>query len=339
MPPTATWTKICESDALRRSSQTLTVVNGAVYIFGGELRPREPVESSVYRIPKRQDADIDTFLSASADNAPQARVGATSTALHGKIYVFSGRGGVAVAPIEENGAFWVLDTTAKVWSQVLPRDPASPRPAGRSYHAMTNDGQDTIFVHAGCPEKGRLSDLWAFNVVERTWRELPAAPAPDRGGTSIAYTQGKLYRMNGFDGKTEQGGALDVFDPQTNSWQTVGFDADGNQGPGPRSVSCLLSVVVDNQPCLITMFGEHDPSSLGHQGAGKMLDDVWIFAIHSQKWKKLTFEGGGEKPCPRGWFDADVAGETEVVIHGGLAESNQRLGDMWLLDLGVGMQS
>jgi hypothetical protein len=145
--------------------------------------------------------------------------------------------------------------------------------------------------------------------------------------------------MNGFDGKTEQGGALDVFDLKTNSWQTVKFDPDGSHGPGPRSVSCLLSVVVDNQPGLITMFGEHDPSSLGHQGAGKMLDDVWIFDIRSQKWKELKFEGDGEKPCPRGWFDADVAGDTELVVHGGLAESNQRLGDVWLLRLGPGIQS
>ncbi|KIW67524.1 hypothetical protein PV04_06768 [Phialophora macrospora] len=339
MPPTATWTKICESDALRRSSQTLAVVDGATYIFGGELRPREPVESSVYRIPPRQNAEIDLVSPASADSLPEARVGATSTALHGKIYVFSGRGGVAMAPIEENGAFWVFDTMSETWSQLLPKDPAGPRPAGRSYHATTNDGQHTIFIHAGCPEKGRLSDLWAFNIVEGTWRELPAAPAPDRGGTSIAYAQGKLYRMNGFDGKTEQGGALDVFDLDSNSWQTVKFDPDGSQGPGARSVSCLLSVVVDDQPGLVTLFGEHDPSSLGHQGAGKMLDDVWMFDIQSRKWEELKFPEDSEIPCPRGWFDADVAGDTEVVIHGGLAESNRRLGDAWLLNLGPGTQS
>jgi hypothetical protein len=27
------------------------------------------------------------------------------------------------------------------------------------------------------------------------------------------------------------------------------------------------------------MFGERDPSSLGHAGAGKMLTDVWAFVL------------------------------------------------------------
>ena len=50
----ATWSKICEGELIQRSSQTLTVVDGAAYIFGGELRPREPVDSSVYRIDASQ---------------------------------------------------------------------------------------------------------------------------------------------------------------------------------------------------------------------------------------------------------------------------------------------
>ena len=278
-----------------------------------------------------EDYEIQTFRSDPDSIAPQARVGASSTALHGKIFVFSGRGGIEMAPIEEKGALWVFDTDTNLWSQLQPEKPQLPYPVGRSYHAMTNDDKDTIFIHAGCPEKGRLRDLWAFNVMHRTWEELPPAPAPERGGTSAAYAQGKLYRMNGFDGKTEQGGAMDVFDLQDNLWSTVTFDVEDKSGPTPRSVSCLLPVVVDHKPSLLTMFGEHDPSSLGHQGAGKMLGDVWLFNIESETWKKLKTEG--DVPCPRGWFDADVVDGTKVVIHGGLAESNQRLGDIWLLDI------
>lgn len=326
----ATWSKIGEGEAIQRSSQTLSVVDGVAYIFGGELRPREPVDSSVYRISARENEEIEVFSSGNQDTAPQARVGAASTTLNEKVYVFSGRGGPAMAPIEENGALWVLDTSTKLWIQVQPADPARPFPAGRSYHAMTNDGRDTLFVHAGCPQEGRLRDLWAFNTVERTWRELPPAPAPERGGTSIVFAEGKLYRMNGFDGKTEQGGAVDVFNLEDNVWRTIQFDPDGSMGPAPRSVSCLLSAVVDGKPSLLTMFGERDPSSLGHQGAGKMLEDVWLFDVQSQKWKELKPKG--DSPCPRGWFGADVVGSAQVVIHGGLGESNSRLGDIWVLD-------
>lgn len=239
-----------------------------------------------------------------------------------------------MAPLEESGSFWVFDPRDDDWSQLHPKDGQLSFPAGRSYHCLTNDGKDTIFLHAGCPEKGRLRDLWAFNVPERRWSELPSAPGPERGGTSIAYAQGKIFRMNGFDGKIEQGGSLDVFDPTISVWNSISYKPDGISGPIPRSVSCLLSISVAGRPCLLTMFGECDPSSLGHQGAGKMLDDVWLFEIESETWRRLTVDKASQ-PEPRGWFGADVvsSSSSSIVIHGGLSESNDRLDDVWRLDL------
>ncbi|KAF9894849.1 hypothetical protein FE257_004470 [Aspergillus nanangensis] len=211
-----------------------------------------------------------------------------------------------MAPIEESGAFWVFDPYSKIWSELKPNDPQSPYPAGRSFHALTSNGQDTIFLHAGCPEKGRLGDLWAFSIPTRQWRQLTSAPKPERGGTSIAFAEGRIFRMNGFDGNTEQGGSLDVFDPEKNVWDTMSFSADGISGPPARSVSCLLALKVAGRPSLVTMFGEHDPSSLGHQGAGKMLADVWIFDLESEQWAEVKMRDGNDVPQGRGWFDADV---------------------------------
>lgn len=71
-----------------------------------------------------------------------------------------------MAPIEEAGAFWVLDPTSGVWIQVKPADSQAPYLAGCSYHALTRDGKDTIFLHAGCPARGRLNDLWTFPLPE-----------------------------------------------------------------------------------------------------------------------------------------------------------------------------
>lgn len=261
-----------------------------------------------------------------------------------------------MAPIEEHGSFWVFDTTTKTWAQVYPADRKRAHPPGRSYHALTTNHDDgTIYLHAGCPESGRLNDLWAFNTHSREWTELPPAPGPARGGPSTAYVgqgqgqdqgqgRGKLYRINGFDGKSEQGGSIDVFDFASGAWEpSITYPADGVSGPVPRSVACLVPVTVKGKIHLVTMFGEHDPSSLGHEGAGKMLGDVWAFDIESRTWDEVitssTGSGSGhdETPVARGWFAAAAAAaagcQSGVIVHGGLAESNERLGDVWLLDL------
>lgn len=236
-----------------------------------------------------------------------------------------------MAPVEENGAIWEFDPRTSTWSLISPSDAeANKYPAARSYHCTTNDGKDTLYVHAGCPEKGRLSDLWAFGLSSRKWTELTPAPNPPRGGTSIAFIDGKLYRMNGFDGTTEQGGSLDIYSPEKNAWMSHAFVPDGKAGPTPRSVSALLPVRIGGTACLVTLFGERDPSSLGHQGAGKMLSDVWLFNIDSQKWNQVEVHGE-VLPDARGWFAADVIDENKILVHGGLGESNERLADVWSL--------
>ncbi|EKV05113.1 Kelch repeat protein [Penicillium digitatum PHI26] len=237
-----------------------------------------------------------------------------------------------MAPIEENGAIWEFDPSANKWSFLRPSEPVTTAfPAARSYHCTANDGKDTVFVHAGCPEKGRLSDLWAFSVSQKKWAELAAAPDPPRGGTSIAFTGGRLYRMNGFDGEREQGGRVDIYEPGTNLWGSHSFIPDGVTGPSPRSVATLLPIVVSGRVYLVTLLGEQDPSSLGHQGAGKMLGDVWVFDVEAKLWTKVEPQGD-ECPAPRGWYDGDVLEDSSVVVHGGLGESNNRLGDVWTLE-------
>lgn len=238
-----------------------------------------------------------------------------------------------MAPVEENGAVWCYTPSQSTWKLLKPAERETPFPAGRSYHAMTSDGADLLFVHAGCPEKGRMQDLWSFSLSSQTWKALAPAPGPARGGPSLAYLGQKLYRMNGFDGTTEQGGSVDIYDLATDEWSSFAFKPDGKDGPGPRSVSALQAVSVKGKNYLVTMFGECDPSSLGHAGAGKMLSDVWAFDVDEEYWVEV--EGAGETPAARGWFDADVLkrdGQDAIVVHGGLAEDNSRLGDIWRLD-------
>ncbi len=47
-------------------------------------------------------------------------------------------------------------------------------------------------------------------------------------------------------------------------------------------------------------------------------------------WHKL--EAGGEVPAPRGWLAA-TACSAGLVVHGGNSLTNERLGDMYLLEM------
>lgn len=126
-----------------------------------------------------------------------------------------------MAPIEEQGAIWEYDPSTQTWYLIQPcKTKSAAFPAARSYHCMASDGKDTLYVHAGCPESGPPLDLWAFNNPRKEWTELAPAFDPPRGGTSIAFVDGKLYRMNGFDVKAEQSGNLDIYTPETSSWGT-----------------------------------------------------------------------------------------------------------------------
>lgn len=139
--------------------------------------------------------------------------------------------------------------------------------------------------------------------------------------------------MGGFDGKEEIGGVVDSFDLESEKWESFAFQADGVNGPGARSVGALLPAKVGGKEYLVTVFGEADPSSLGHAGAGKMLEDGWTFDLEGQTWEKLEIkEAANGKPAPRGWFGATAVDDRVLAVVGGLGEDNERLDDIWTLE-------
>lgn len=296
-------------------------------------------------------------------DVPGPRVGHATAVIGSRIFLFGGRGGPDMKPLEEAGRVWVFDTRSHTWSYLDPAPAIKggaiiPHPAPRSYHCATatdrprdfaiarpkkpetwqqwalgdtsktgipqdpiigkfaedavdeeSDGYGTVFIHAGCVASGdRVNDIWAFNVRERTWSELPAAPGPARGGTAICISKSRLFRFGGFDGKVEIGGQLDfihleveTFDDQgtkgevalraRGGWQTI-FEKNTESSPTeiatqpsqtwpePRSVASLEALTLGGgYEYLVLIMGEQSPSPEGHAGAGKFSDDVWMFQV------------------------------------------------------------
>ncbi|KAI1107129.1 hypothetical protein F4804DRAFT_242203 [Jackrogersella minutella] len=209
---------------------------------------------------------------------------------------------------------------AASWKEWAEGDSASvgipQRPIPGSVAATAADEEDagfgTFLVHGGCTAGGaRTGDLWAFDVRSATWKELPAAPGPPRGGAALALAKGRLYRFGGYDGQAEIGGRLDVlelaldeFDDRVSKgeigvsarggWQTLlapppppppGDDAAklipaADVWPGGRSVASLELVLGGGgREYLVLMLGEQSPSPDGHAAAGHFWSDVWAFQI------------------------------------------------------------
>lgn len=360
----ATFERILLETPLPRSSHSISVVRKRAYLFGGEVKPREPVDSAVH-VFDLSDAgsDSDSKHASSTgvkvacksieagSEGPALRVGHTAARINDDIYIFGGRGGKDMTALQEQGRLWKFSTTNQEWQAIDPSSSSSSTsdsldsasnessyPEARSYHSSTS-AQDLnqVFIHAGCPASGRESDLWSFNIESRKWKKLENAPLPARGGPGFTYALGKLWRYGGFDGKNELGGQLDFIDvssSSSNKWQSVKFD-EGNC-PGPRSVGGLQVIYVKEEPFLIAYLGERDASNLGHAGAGVFWGDVWALALTKQgeiardKWEKCIIQDkdGKEASLPeRGWFASDTVGKDKILVYGGLNARNEREND------------
>lgn len=250
------------------------------------------------------------------------------------------------AALDEHGAVHVFDTAQRTWSTLKTE---APYPCARSYHCATA-ANGKFVIHAGCGNteagesatcgtKGRLWDVWSFDVASSKWTRLPDAPEPARGGTSITTVAGALYRFGGFSGITEVGGIVDSLSYEARAWasdvfgETQGLqrgdegELKSGDGPGPRSVAGLHEI----NGALVSLYGEGKPSPTGgHDAAGNFWDDVWKYDVSSKKWEEVKV--AGEKPNARGWFASDAA-DGRIVVWGGLNAQNEREADGWVLQL------
>jgi len=267
------------------------------------------------------------------------------------LYLWGGRGGVDMTPLDRKQAgVWKgrVTSTFIEWERMIAsNEDESPEP--RSYHA-TASSEGKLYIHAGCPSSGRLSTLHSFDLSTKTWKSLASAPDPGRGGTALAVVclrdeEGPaIIRFAGFAGY-ELGAdhTLDIYTISSDTWRSVVPAPDSTHGyPGPRSVHGLVSFKSKSNPDAIALmyYGERDASTLGHSGAGTFWDDIWLLerkGAEQLSWKKVSSPEGGKSPEARGWFPSasflDEAGETNVVLFGGLLSSNERSDELWVLKI------
>ncbi|KIJ16115.1 hypothetical protein PAXINDRAFT_168702 [Paxillus involutus ATCC 200175] len=382
------WTLLSSFSNKARSSHCAAITaTGRLLLYSGELRPRVPVDGSLHVIDleaasatiERVDLEknnsswhvLDPVSTSSSPAGqtwvPELRVGAGAVydPKSESLYVWGGRGGVDMAPLDRyQSGIWKahVDSSEVAWERAQCfNEEGDEAPEPRSFHASVLAG-GKLYVHAGCPTSGRLAALHAYDLSTNEWKKCADAPAEPRGGTAIAAVtlpcessaerEQVIIRFGGFAGyqlpRVSEGAALplDIYTPSTNTWTTVFPTADPENGfPGPRSVHGLvpftLPVSPGSEPVPVALLhhGEHDASSLGHAGAGQFRDDAWLLlatpGASDLQWKKLQVVGT-QNPEPRGWFPSASyvsEGKTRVVLTGGLLSSNERSGEVWVGDV------
>lgn len=323
---------------LKRSSHCLVVppAEDAAIVFGGELQPRVPVDNALHNVALPSgNYELKDVLTATS--APPPRVGSALVFAKEALWVWGGRGGVSMECLPEKGDVWRFKSGE--WTRI---ECDGEPPQDRSYHVMVTYNED-LFVHAGCPAAGRLSDLYRLSLAspKPVWTKLADAPGPGRGGTVLGVIPGlsSFVRWGGFAGY-ELGGPLDIYHVPTNTWYSV--DVAGEQ-PAKRSVHALVGLrgaPRSDGIVALMLFGEGEASDLGHAGAGKFHDDAWALVkapstelTEGWSWEKLTIPEGTSKPQARGWFAADAWADGKVVFQGGLNTDNERLSDAWILEV------
>lgn len=153
-----------------------------------------------------------------------------------------------------------------------------------------------------------------------------------------------LLRFAGFAGhQLGEDHAVDIYDIASNTWRTVTPTPDPSHGhPGPRSVHGFVGFSSPAHPTAVALLyhGEREASALGHAGAGKFWNDVWLLHGDSGeegtlKWERVAVLG--DSPEGRGWFPCaswvDDSATTRVVLFGGLLSSNERSDELWALEI------
>lgn len=239
-----------------------------------------------------------SFDSSSLGDVPAPRVGHASAVIGTRIFIFGGRGGPDMKPLEEGGRVWVFDTKTHLWSYLDPylptSDPHSPAfadkrqhyPAPRSYHAAAGVDQPREF----------------FGTSRRTTAPRPGAPGPGPGGRGLKRTTTWT--------EWAQGDSDVVGTPQR---PIVGNVANNSRDEDDEGFGTFIV----------------------HGGCfteGRA-NDTWAFDVHSRVWQELPSAPGK----PRGGTSITIAGG-KLWRFGGFNGETEEGGQLDYIQLGVDEQ-
>jgi len=247
-----------------RYAHTVDEINGKIYIVGGGDHEGGlfPATALVY---DRSTGIWDTIplynnILRNCHN---------SCVVNGKLYVVGGNNGIKTVSTME-----VLDPITNQWTSL----DSMPTDRGLAACAVVDD---TIYVIGGI--RGYLNALdytglktvESYDITTGQWNSKSEMPTKRWGHSAVAYN-GKIYVFGGvsFGSPTVVYGSVEVYDPQTNTWETI----SDSTIPTPRY--CLTTCVLDSN--IYAIGGWY------HSGGGPIYDKVEVYNPDSNMWYTET---------------------------------------------------
>jgi hypothetical protein len=238
----------------------------------------------------------------------------------------------------------------------------------REDHTWTVDGDGRVaYLFGGRDGATVYGDLWAYDLDNDTWAELPAAPGPeprfgheaawvgDIGLVVFAGQSGSRFFADMWafwppdgawrllpaagDAPVARYGTCAAVGPDGRLWISHGFTADGSRFADTRAYDFVAQAWTDETPggdapterCLHSCWWTDDGAFALYAGQTTgvtSLGDLWL--LSDGRWS----QGGGTLPPERNLY-ARARLDGATLVFGGQGIDGGYLDDMWLLSDGV----
>ncbi len=190
-PVNNTWDEITPSGPgpVGRASHTAVVIDGAIYVLGGEDQ-----DGNIREDLWKYDPSANTWEQKASLPAGGIREHAAA-AVAGKMYIFCGEDGEN--PLDD---LWVYVPTEDSWTQLSPSGDA---PSAR--HGMTVDQYaEWILLIGGSSPGVDLKETREFNVSTQTWIRRTDSPLSLYKSATAAFTAGAMTSARKASGSQAQ---------------------------------------------------------------------------------------------------------------------------------------
>ncbi|CAK7269887.1 hypothetical protein SEPCBS119000_003800 [Sporothrix epigloea] len=228
-------------------------------------------------------------------NVPEPRVGHATAVIGNRIFLFGGRGGPDMKPLEERGRVWVFDTKEHNWSFLDPLSPLVQVPI----QAVPDTGSTATVPAASAPATSRPIFPMARSYHAAAAIELPVSE------TSPASTQ--RSRKSSWK-EWAEGDSAEVGTPQRPIVGNIAARARDADSDG-------YGTFIIHGGCL---------------AGGGRANDVWAFDVRTRVWQELPTAPG----LPRGGTSICLS-KNRLYRFGGFNGSSEEGGRLDYLQLGL----